>query len=131
MHVRRQRRLQSGNDRAFHRSDVRDDGPGFKSGRDRAADRFVGAEGSAEDHAIGVPHRVLKIARRLVAERQRLHPVEHVGRPVGQNDAPRRPPAARRPRDRGADQPDADNRQLFEQRLFERRHEPVNHHRPA
>ena len=58
---------------------------------------------------------------------KRLRALQNPDRMVGKNDAPRRVAPARGARDRRADQPDADDRQLFEDRLGERLPEPINH----
>ena len=66
-----------------------------------------------------------------VAERQRLRALQDRRRMVGEDNAPRGVAPARGAGDRRADQPDANDRQLVEDRLVERRPEPLNHCCPA
>ena len=62
-----------------------------------------------------------------VAKPQRLRALQDRNGRVGKNDAPGGVALARGAGDRRADQPYADNRQLFEDRLGEGRAEPFNH----
>ena len=66
-----------------------------------------------------------------VAEPQGLGPFQDRYRMVSDDNAPRGVAAARGAGDRRADQSDADDRQLVEDRLDERRPQPLNHLAPA
>ena len=126
----RQHGAERGDHRALDRADVGDDRAGLQRRRDRAPDRLVGADRRAQDHAIGVAHRFREIGRvaRRRARALRRAPSASFER-VGEHDSPRRVLPPDRPRERRADQPDADDRQLVEDRLVERRPEPLSHDR--
>ena len=114
-------------DGALDRTHVRDDRAWLKRRCDGASDRLVRADGRAENDAIGASNRASRIVGDDVAKRERLRALQHPDRMVGKDDTPRGMAPARGARDRRADQPDADDRQLFENRLGERLPEPVNH----
>ncbi len=118
-------------DGALDRADVRNDRARLERRRDGAPDRLIGADGRAEDHAIGLAHRSSQIVGDEIAKRKRLRPFQHPNRLVGEDDTPRGVAPARGARDRRADQPDANDCKLFEDRLGERLPEPLNHLRPA
>ena len=95
--------------------------PGLQRRRDGPSDRLIGANRHAKNDAIGLAHSAGKIVGDDVAKPQRLRPLQDRDRMVGKDDAPRGVAAARGQGDRGADQPDADDRQFVEDRLGERR----------
>ena len=105
--------------------------PRLQRRRDFARERFVGADGRAENDEIRAqpPPRAAEAvisspspsARRAIQRRRRA---------VRDRDPLRDVLAPRRARDRGADEADADDREPLEQRLGERGPEPVRHGRP-
>ena len=101
--------------------------PCLERRRDGAPDRLVGADRRAENDAIGAAHGASQIVGDDVAKPQGLRALQDRDRSVGKDDAPGGVAMARGAGDRRADQPYADNRQLFEDRLGERRPEPFNH----
>ena len=104
--------------------------PTFKALRDRLPDRLVGADGGAKNDAIGVSDRACSRSRVVSSPSARcFRSLQDLLRSIRQDNAARRCPPSRRARDRRADQPDANNRQLVEDRFFERRPEPLNHFR--
>jgi len=129
--VGRQHRLEGGDDRAFDRPDIGDDRPRPQRRSDGARDRFIRPDRHGEDDAIGAAGRPSRIIGDDVAKAERLRPLEDPDRMIGEDDASRSVPAAGGAGDRRADQSDPDNRKLIEDRLGERRSQPLNHLRPA
>ena len=116
MHARRQMRRERGDDRAFDRADVGDDRARLQRRRDLARRLRVGADRRAEDDEIGVRRR---LARRRRRRRRRASAPRRARAPAATRraiDDRRRAAlrAARRARDRGADQADADDREALE-----------------
>ena len=131
MRMRRQQRLERRDHRALDRADVGDDRARPQRRRDRASDRLVRPDRRAENDAIGAA-RPLR-ARSAVTtspSAKCLRALQGLRRMVGERQCDARRCAAGRAGDRRADQSDADDRELVEDRLGERRPEPLNHDSP-
>ena len=105
--------------------------PGRSAGAMARPIASLAPSGRAEDDAIGVAHRASQIVGDEVAKPQGFRALQSRDRFVGKDNAPCGMAVARGASDRRADQPDADNRQLFEDRLGQRRAKPFNHLCPA
>ncbi len=92
---------------------------------------LVGSDRRTENHAIGVLNRARQIAGQFVAEPERPSARYRGLRVIGNHDPTRgvAPPGCTR--HGRADEPYADDRQLFEYRLVERRSATFNHVQPA
>ena len=114
MHAGRQMRRHVAHHRALDRADVGDDRARLEMGRDLLRDRAAGADRDAEDDEIGVLGG-FRIGLDHAIDNAELHyPRAGLRRARGGDDFAREPLFTRGTRDRAADQPEADQRDLLE-----------------
>ena len=116
MHVLRQMRGHVADDRALDRADVGDDGAGRQMRADFLGHRAAGADRNADDDQIGAFDRGGIGFHHLIGEAEFGHALARRGRTRGGHDRAHGALRAGGARDRGADQPDADQRQAVEER---------------
>ena len=116
MHALRKMRGHVADHRALDRADVGNGGAGRKMRADFLGDRAAGADRNADDDEIGALDRGGVGLDHLIGEAELGHALARCGRARGRHDRAHGALRARCARDRGADQPDADQRQPVEER---------------
>ena len=114
MHALRQMRSHVAHDRALDRADIGDDRAGRKVRADLGGDRAAGADRNADDDEVGAFDRLGVGLDHLVGEAELGDAPARLRRARGGDDRADGALRARRARDRGADQADADQRQAVE-----------------
>jgi hypothetical protein len=121
-HMRRDLR----DNRALHRADVGENCARRKMRRDHACDLAASADRHAENDEIGARHGLREIGGRFIGYAELTHARAHLFRGVARGDPRRSAIGARAARDRRADEAEADQRDLLEDRRAR-----VSHARPA
>ena len=115
MHVLRQMRAHVAHDRALDRADVGDGGAGSEMRADLLGHRAAGADRNADDDQIGAFDRGGIGLHHLIGEAELGDAPARLRRTRGGDDRAHGALRAGGARDRGADQPDADQREAVEQ----------------
>ena len=126
-HMRRDLR----DDRALDRADIGENGAALQIGRAGARHRANGADGNAKDDEIGARERAPQVAAGVVSYAEFAHARENLRRGVIGGDFHRGAPGASGARDRRADQAEADQAELLEQRRGVAHPRPMNSVRAA
>ena len=117
MNLLRQMRGHLGDHRGLDRADIRDDGARFQRRGDRRGNLARGADGHAQDDAIGVADRLGRVGVIAVAKPELLGALQRLAGPAVDGDLADGAGLARGEGDRRADQADADQCQLLEKRF--------------
>ena len=101
----------------LHRTHVGDDAAGLERGGNRLGGRAAGTDGRADDHQVGIPAGFRQIGAAMVGELQLVGEGCGLGAARRRDDMLGEAALAGLQRDRAADQADADQRDLAEQRF--------------
>ena len=109
------------------RTDIRQDRALGKMGPDDFRHHAAGPDRHAQDYQIGQGNAGHRIGCGQIGQTQRLDPFDHGRIAVNRGDGCRNVLAADTARQRGADQAEADQRDMVEQRGRQRRTELIRH----